>query len=85
MDVDSIYNQRSHIPCDTFDLKQDVLGESCNLDGRTGGLMVTKELGIDAIDGAKVVHVLQEHLSPTSDFALLAPRKQRVIGYARWF
>ena len=64
MDDELIYNQRSHIPCNAFNFKQNVLGESRDLDGRTRGLVLAKEFGIDTVDGAKVVHVLQEHLSP---------------------
>ena len=65
MDNDSPYMwEMSDAPCDGFDLKENVLGESCHLDGGTGGLVVAKDFGIDAVDGVKVVQVLQEHLSP---------------------
>ena len=46
------------IPGDAFDLKENVLGEARHLDGGTGRLVVAKKVGIDAIDGNKVVHVL---------------------------
>lgn len=50
-------------PCNAFDFKENVLGESSNLDSGTRRLVVPKELGIGVIDGDKVVHVLQEQLS----------------------
>ena len=55
-------HKRLHIPCDAFDLKENVLGESCHLDGGTGRLVVAKEIGVDVVNLAKVVHVLQKHL-----------------------
>lgn len=63
MGNNSIYDEMSHAPCDAFDFKENVPGESSNLDGRTRRLVVSKELGIGVIDDDKVVHVLQEQLS----------------------
>jgi hypothetical protein len=57
LDNDSMYDG-SDVPCDAFDLKENVLGESRHLDRGTGGLVIAKETRIDGVDGGKVVHVL---------------------------
>lgn len=64
MDNDARYDKGCCVPCDALNLKENILGESCNLDGRPCRLVLAKELGIHAVDGDKIVHVLQKYLSP---------------------
>jgi len=45
---------------DSLDLDQDVLWQPGGLDAASGGLGLAKELGVDLVDGRKVVHVLDE-------------------------
>lgn len=50
------------VPYDSLYLNEDVLWKACDLDSRTSWLVVAKELGINAVDGREIVHVLQEDL-----------------------
>lgn len=55
--------EKFHVPCDAFDFEEDVLGKARDLDGGTGRLVTTEKFGVDAVDGGKVVHILQKNLS----------------------
>jgi len=51
------------LPGNALDFHQHVLGKSGHFDSRPGGLMVAEGLFIDAVDGDKIIHRLEEHLN----------------------
>ena len=50
------------LPSHTLDFHQHILGESRYFDSRPGRFVIAERLFIDAVDGCKVVHGLEEHL-----------------------
>jgi hypothetical protein len=52
----------SHLACrhHSLNLNKNVLGQTSDLDTASSGLGLAKELGVDLVDGRKVVHVLDE-------------------------
>ena len=50
------------VPGNTLDFHQHVLGKPGHFDGRPGGLVIAERLLVDAVDGNKVVHRLEEYL-----------------------
>lgn len=82
MGKEARHEDECYIPCDALDLEKHVLGESRHFDGGTGWLVIAKELGVDVVDGAKVVHVLQEHLFAQYGWSTLM---NRCVGHARSF
>ena len=54
------------LPGNALDFHQHVLGKSGHFDSRPGGLMVAEGLFVDAVDGRKVIHRLEEYLKRSS-------------------
>lgn len=46
--------------CHSLHLDQNILGQPAHFDTAPGGLGLAKELGVDLVEGGKVVHVLEE-------------------------
>ena len=47
--------------CDDLALDENILGKSCDLNTGAGGVRLGKILSVDAVDGAEIVHILDEN------------------------
>lgn len=47
--------------CDDLALDENILGKSCNLNTGAGGIRLGEILSVDAVDGAEIVHILDEN------------------------
>jgi hypothetical protein len=66
-------------PDDRLDFDKNILWQPSDLHGGTGWLVVTKELGVDAVDCNKIVHRLEEDLCTTSVYLVSASGKGNAL------